>query len=134
VSNGSFQKDAKLIAEIGSPQWDAVRTAKSGESKPITPDDLHRELVNRGITEAAAGALTRVLMVAATNARRLARPPTDILEGLARDLSEDVRPRFESRLPELNQLVSYAQSAAKALELALDHRRIFRDMLGPVFS
>jgi hypothetical protein len=83
--------------------------------------------VGRDIT--AAAALTRVLMLTAANIRKVERPAAVVLEQFAQTLPEELQASFRERLDDLARLVPDAESAAKALDLAWDHRRIFRDLM-----
>jgi hypothetical protein len=129
VPNGSLRKDVQAVLEIGSQQWAAVQAVSAEKTEAVTPDELHKQLVDCGLSESAAAALTRVLLVIAGNARRLDRSAASVLEEIAQALPPDLRSELGSRSTDMCRLAAAASSAAKALDLALDHRRIFRDLL-----
>jgi hypothetical protein len=136
VPNGSLRRDVQTVLDISQEHWEGVRAASYSEA--VTPGDLHRELIKRGLSESAAGALTRLLLSVAANARRLDRRTTALLEELAQSLPEDLRSRFKGRLNDVGQLVASARLAGKAIDLAVDHPRIFRGLavyidLRPIF-
>jgi hypothetical protein len=138
VSNGSLEKDAQAVVEISQPLWDAVRATKV-PTRAVTPDELHRQLANTGLSKEAAAALTRMLLVTAANVRRSGRSADAVLERLATELPEGLSSRFKIRLQDIAALSAQAHSAAKAMDLAFEHSAIIRDLaiyldLRPIFE